>query len=249
MNNIVEIKNLKKQYKHSDKVAVDDISFTVKPGEIIGFIGPNGAGKSTTIKCMIGVLDFNKGEINILNKPLKDNPLEAKMNIGYVPDVSIAYDLLSGRELIDFVAGIYKVENNIKNERLNRYLKLFGLESAIEQQIKTYSHGMKQKISIIASLIHNPKLWVLDEPMTGLDPQSSYNLKMLMKEHCKEGGAVFFSSHVLEVVEKLCDKIIIINKGKLILECTLAELKEKQENMSLETFFLNLIGDNTHLNN
>ncbi|MEG2274040.1 MAG: ABC transporter ATP-binding protein [Clostridia bacterium] len=237
---MLKINNLTKTYGGNGKPSVDNLTLEVKDGEIFGFIGPNGAGKSTTIKCITGIVSFEGGSIQIDGIDLKNSPIEAKRQIGYVSDDHILYEGLTGVEFVNFICDIFNVSAADRKLRLKKYLELFALEDAIGKQIKGYSHGMKQKLNIIGALIHNPKLWILDEPMTGLDPKSSYNLKQLMKEHAAAGNSVFFSSHVLEVVEKVCDRIGIIDDGKLITACTLAELKESGLNNSLEELFLKL---------
>lgn len=237
---ILKITNLTKSYSKGAVKAVDDITLEIKSGEIFGFLGPNGAGKSTAIKCVMGILPFEAGHINICGYDLKENPIEAKKNIGYVPDSYIIYDKLTGNEYLNFMCDVYDVSNSDREERADKYVKLFNLEDAINSPIKSYSHGMKQKISVIGALIHNPRLWVLDEPLTGLDPKSAYDLKILMREHANEGNTVFFSSHVLDVVEKVCDRVAIIDKGKIIAVCTMKELKEKRSELSLEEFFLSI---------
>ncbi|MEG2541142.1 MAG: ABC transporter ATP-binding protein [Clostridia bacterium] len=237
---MLKINNLTKTYGGNGKPSVDNLTLEVKDGEIFGFIGPNGAGKSTTIKCITGIVSFEGGSIQIDGIDLKNSPIEAKRQIGYVSDDHILYEGLTGVEFVNFICDIFNVSAADRELRLKKYLELFALEDAIGKQIKGYSHGMKQKLNIIGALIHNPKLWILDEPMTGLDPKSSYNLKQLMKEHAAAGNSVFFSSHVLEVVEKVCDRIGIIEDGKLITACTLAELKESGLNNSLEELFLKL---------
>ena len=233
------IKNLKKKYSGSEVYAVNDLSLRLKKGEIFGFLGPNGAGKSTTIKSIVGILPYNEGEVEICGINLKDNPLKAKYNIGYVPDNHAVFERLTGREYVNHIANLYNVPIEIAKERSEKYLKIFKLEQAYDRQIKSYSHGMKQKITVIAALVHNPKLWVLDEPLTGLDPQSVYQLKQAMRKHAKEGNTVFFSSHILDVVENLCDRVCIINKGELKGVYDLKELKTKKE--SLEDLFMSVI--------
>ena len=212
---MLEIKNLTKNYGNSPVNAVEDLSISLKEGEIYGFLGSNGAGKSTTIKSLVGIYPFQQGDILINGVSIKTNPLKAKNYIGYVSDNHAVFERLTGKEYINHMANLFKVDIKDAEERCNRLLKIFKLEEAFERPIKSYSHGMKQKISVIAALIHNPKLWVLDEPLTGLDPQSSYQLKQVMKQHAKEGNTVFFSSHILDVVENLCDRCCIIEKGKL----------------------------------
>lgn len=237
---MLKIEHLTKKYAKNDFKAVDDLTFEVKNGEIFGFLGPNGAGKSTTIKCLTGILPYSDGSINIDGISLEKNPIAAKMNIGYVPDTHNFYERLTGAEYLNFIADIYGVALDERKERSDKYVTLFKLNDSINNSIKTYSHGMKQKISIIGALIHNPKLWVLDEPLTGLDPQSAFDLKNLMREHCGEGNSVFFSSHVLDVVEKICDRVGIINNGRLITVCDMNELKEKRKDITLEELFLSL---------
>lgn len=240
---MLTIDNLTKKYLKSDVKAVDGLSLEIENGEIFGFLGPNGAGKSTTIKCLTGILPFSEGDIKLDGISLLKNPIEVKMNIGYVPDTHDFYERLTGAEYINFMANVYGVNENDRKNRFDKYVSMFRLNDAINDYIKSYSHGMRQKISIIGALIHNPKLWVLDEPLTGLDPQSAFDLKELMKQHCAEGNSVFFSSHVLEVVEKICDRVAIINKGKLVTVCNINELKEKRKDLSLEELFLSLTGE------
>lgn len=237
---MIEITNLTKEYKSSQTKAVDDITLHVNGGEIYGFLGPNGAGKSTTIKCLTGILSFVEGHIKICGIDIKEEPVKAKMNIGYVPDEHIIYEGLTGFEYISFIADVFNIPNEIRKERIEKYAKLFNMSDSLGKKISSYSHGMKQKVSLISALVHEPKVWILDEPMTGLDPQSSYNLKILMAEHAKQGNVVFFSSHVLEVVQKVCTKVAIIDKGKLITVCDMKELKEKREDLNLEELFINL---------
>ena len=238
---MLEIKNLTKKYGESTVKAVDDFSITLKPGEIFGFLGPNGAGKSTTIKSLVGIYPFQDGDILIDGVSIKTNPLEAKMKIGYVSDNHAVFERLTGCEYINHIANLYKVNKEDAEARTKRLLEIFKLEEAFHRPIKSYSHGMKQKISVIAALVHNPKLWVLDEPLNGLDPQSSYQLKKVMKQHAEEGNTVFFSSHILDVVENLCDRCCIIKKGKLQGVYDLTELRA--EGRSLEEIFVNVIGE------
>ncbi len=240
---MLEISNLVKKYKNSDRLAVNDVSLTVGDGEVFGFLGPNGAGKSTTIKCACGILPFDSGSIRICGHSIKDEPIAAKKNMGYVSDNHALYDRLTAREYLNFICDVYGVGLNDRKTRADKYLSLFGLTDSYDTPIRSYSHGMKQKICVIGALIHNPRLWVLDEPMTGLDPKSAFELKELMKEHCKEGNSVFFSSHVLEVVEKVCDKVAIIDDGKLVTSFDIADLKTMKDNKSLEDVFLSLTED------
>lgn len=230
------IKNLKKKYPNSDKYSVDDLSLEVRDGEIFGFLGKNGAGKSTTIKCLAGILPYDEGEINICGYDLKKEPIKAKLNMGYVPDNHSVLDKLTGREYVNYVADIYKVEQSERETMLEYFLDVFSMGFAIDKQIKSYSHGMKQKICLIAALIHQPKLWVLDEPMLGLDPQSMAEIVLQMQQHCAKGNTVFFSSHNLDLVKKLCHRVAIINDGKLIEVMDLANNKENQDRLD-ETFY------------
>ena len=239
---IMQISHLTKQYKNSSKLAVDDISFEVKEGEVFGFLGPNGAGKSTTIKCITGILPITEGSVSICGHSIVDDPIQAKLNIGFVPDNHQMYEQLTAREYINFMADIYHVGKEDRKIRADKMLELFDLARVVDDQISTFSHGMKQKICVIGALVHNPKLWILDEPLTGLDPKSSFELKQLMKDHCKEGNSVFFSSHMLEVVEKVCDRISIINNGKLVMTGDLDEIKSKSSDSSLEEIFLSITG-------
>jgi len=237
---MIEITNVTKTYGKNPAPAVDGLSLTLNKGEIFGFLGPNGAGKTTTIKMLMGVLPFSDGSITIDGLDVKKDALAAKKIMGYVPDDNVIYDTLTGNEYINFMADIFGVSVAERKERAEKLLEKFSLKDAAGKQIKSYSHGMKQKIAIIGALVHNPKLWVLDEPMTGLDPQSVFELKNLMREHCDAGNAVFFSTHILDVAERLCDRIGIINKGKLVFTGTLEESKTLNKDMSLEQFFISL---------
>lgn len=236
---MLEITNLSKQYKNNTEFSIRDVNIKVEGGEIFGFLGPNGAGKSTTIKCVTGILPYSEGSIKVCGYDLQENAIKAKMEIGYVPDNHILYETLTAREYVKFISDIYKVGLNDRKVRSEKLLEIFDLTNDYDKQISTYSHGMKQKICVIGALVHNPKLWILDEPMTGLDPKSSHTLKTLMKEHCSEGNSVFFSSHMLEVVEKVCDRIAIINKGVLLEVGSLEDIKSNH-NSSLEDFFLSV---------
>ncbi len=236
---MLEISHLTKRYKNSKFYSVKDLSITLKDGEIFGFLGKNGAGKSTTIKCITGILPYDEGTIKICGFDIAKNPIEAKLNIGYVPDNHAVYENLTGKEYVNYMGNIYRVPKEVIKERMEKFAKLFSMEHAIDNQIRSYSHGMKQKICIIAALIHNPKFWVLDEPLMGLDPQSTYEIKQYMKEHKKLGNTVFFSSHNIDMVEKLCDRVAIINRGQLM---EIIDVKKflKESPVPLEDYFLNM---------
>ncbi len=236
---MLKIENLSKKYPRTDKYSVKNLSFEVRDGEIFGFLGKNGAGKSTTIKCLTGILPFDEGTITINGYDVEKQSLKAKLSMGYVPDNHSVIDKLTGREYVNYVADVYKVGKE-RDDLLNHYLKLFNLGFAVDRQIKSYSHGMKQKICIIAALIHQPKLWVLDEPMMGLDPQSMAEIVLQMQAHCAKGNTVFFSSHNLDLVKKLCHRVAIINDGQLI---EVMELKDNQANQDrLEQTFYEATG-------
>ena len=241
---MIEIKNVSKSYKKDRKV-IDDISLKIKDGEIFGFIGPNGAGKTTTIKMITGILDIDEGDIYIEGISIKENPIEAKKLFGFVPDNPDMFLKLTGIEYLNFIADMYEVSTENRIERINNLAKDFEMDKVLNNKIQSYSHGMRQKIIIIGELIHEPKNWILDEPLTGLDPRSSYDLKKLMREHSNSGKTVFFSTHVLEVAEKLCDRVGIIVKGKIIFVGTLEELRaELKQNASLEELFMEIIKEN-----
>ena len=237
---MIKINSLSKMYKNADRFAVKNLSLIVNDGEVVGFIGANGAGKSTTIKCITGILPYNDGSIEIAGYDMAKDSISAKKNIGYVSDNHSVYDKLTGREYVNFLANIYGVSKQDRDQRLNDLSIRFDLQDKLDSPIKSYSHGMKQKICVIGALIHEPKVWILDEPLTGLDPKSAKELKGLMREHCEKGNVVFFSSHVLEVVEKLCDRIAIIKDGEIIASFTMEELEQKQQGKSLEDIFLEL---------
>lgn len=236
---MLKIQHLTKTYG-GNKKAVDDLSLTIAPGEIYGFIGHNGAGKTTTIKSCCGILQFDSGEIFVDGVSVRENPLECKRRIAYIPDNPDLYDFMSGVKYLNFVADIYGVPQHERQDRIAQYAGLFGLTEDLAQPVSAYSHGMKQKLAIISALIHQPRLMLLDEPFVGLDPKASHILKGLMRELCDHGGAIFFSTHVLEVAEKLCDKIAIIKGGRLIASGTTAEVKGDE---SLEQVFLELVED------
>jgi ABC-2 type transport system ATP-binding protein len=233
---MVKISHFSKTYAGSDKKSVDDLSLEIHDGEVFGFIGHNGAGKSTTIKSLVGIQSITEGSIEVEGFDIARQPLEAKLRMGYVSDNHALYEKLTGREYINYVADLYMVSEEDKKARIEKYVKMFKLEHAIDREIKSYSHGMKQKCMVISALIHNPKVWVLDEPLTGLDPTSSWQIKECMRQHADEGNIVFFSSHVIEVVEKICDRIAIISGGKLRRISTIEELKK--EGVSLEQLYL-----------
>lgn len=238
---MLKIENFTKVYANSNVKAVDNLNLKLKKGEVFGFLGANGSGKSTTIKCLTGILPISEGKISICGYDIEKEPINAKQFIGYVSDNHAVFERLTGREYVNHIANLYNVDVKLRDERINKYLKLFQLEHAFDSQIKSYSHGMKQKITVIAALVHSPKLWVLDEPLTGLDPQSAYQLKLAMKKHAQEGNTVFFSSHILDVVEKICDRVAIIKKGVLQGVFDLHELRAKGE--SLEELFMNIFYD------
>lgn len=239
---MLEISNLSKKYKNSKFYSVRNLSFTLKEGEIFGFLGKNGAGKSTTIKCITGILPFEEGKIKVCGYDISKNPIEAKLNIGYVPDNHAVYENLTGREYVNYMGNIYRVSKEDIEERTEKFARLFSMEHAMDNQIRSYSHGMHQKICIIAALIHNPKFWVLDEPLMGLDPQSTFEIREYMKEHKKLGNTVFFSSHNIDMVEKLCDRVAIMNKGQLM---EIIDVKKflKESEVPLEEYFLNMTKD------
>jgi len=235
---MLRLENLSKTYSKGKVKAVDGLVLDVKPGEIFGFLGPNGAGKSTTIKMITGILQPDEGNIVLNGVSLQKEPYVFKHNIGYVPDNHATYDKLTGSEYLNFMGSMYDVGAETLKQRAQTLAEKFGLSNALNDQIKSYSHGMKQKLVVIGSLLHEPELWILDEPLTGLDPQSAYELKSYMREHADKGHTVFFSSHVIDVVEKVCDRVGIIKNGKLIAVGTIDQLKK--QNSSLEEFFLSV---------
>lgn len=238
---MIEIKNVSKIYKKGHKV-IDNLNLKINDGEIFGFLGPNGAGKTTTIKMITGILDITEGDILIDNKSIIKEPLEAKKLIGLVPDNPDSFLRLKGIEYLNFIADVYDISKEDRIKKIDELSKLFEIENVLNSKIKGYSHGMRQKLIVIGSLLHNPKNWILDEPMTGLDPKSSFELKNLMKEYAKENKTVFFSTHILDVAEKLCDRVGIINEGKLLFVGTYEEMKkELKENKSLEELFMEII--------
>ena len=236
---MLEIKGLSKTYKGSKVKAIEDINLTIEEGDIYGFIGPNGSGKSTTIKCIVGILQSYDGSIIFNGRDILKNPIECKREMAYIPDNPDLYENLSGIEYINFVCNVYGVNTN-RVELINKYATMFGIENDLGNPIKTYSHGMKQKTALIAALVHKPKLLILDEPFVGLDPKAAFDLKECMRELCSEGSMIFFSSHVLEVVEKFCNKIAIIKNGKIVTSGITEEIKGDS---SLEERFLELFDE------
>ena len=238
---MLKISQVSKAYQKGKVKAVDDLTLHVKPGEIFGFLGPNGAGKTTTIKMVVGLLRPDTGTITVQGHDCVKNSLVAKSNIGYVPDNPDLYDKLTGIEYVNFIADVYKIDSATRQKRLGRLLEMFELRSAIGDLVGSFSHGMKQKLALTAALIHEPQLLILDEPMVGLDPRSAHLFKELMNEHCKQGKTVFFSTHILDVAERLCHRVGIINKGTLIASGTMEELRSASTQTStLESIFLGL---------
>lgn len=235
---MLRIENLTKTY--GEKRAVDNLSLHIAPGEIYGFIGHNGAGKTTTLKAVVGILQFDKGEVFIKGESIRNNPLACKQKIAYIPDNPDLYEFMTGIKFLNFIADIFGVPEEKRQERIRKYADLFEMTENLAQPIASYSHGMKQKLAIISAWIHEPKLIIMDEPFVGLDPKAAHILKQMMREICDEGGAIFFSTHVLEVAEKLCDKVAIIRKGQLIQSGTMQEVKGDD---SLEEVFLELEGE------
>ncbi|MGN0391130.1 MAG: ABC transporter ATP-binding protein [Wujia sp.] len=236
---MLEIKHFTKIYGGGKKAA-DDISLTVEPGDIFGFIGHNGAGKSTTIRAAVGVLDFTEGDILIDGHSVKKEPTECKKITAYIPDNPDIYDNLTGMQYLNFIADVFDIGVQEREEKIEKYAAMFEITEALTEPISSFSHGMKQKVAIISALIHEPKLLVLDEPFVGLDPKATFTLKEIMREMCKNGSAVFFSTHVLDVAEKLCNKVAIIKQGKIVALGTMEELVDKQ---SLEEVFLEVIDE------
>ena len=240
---MIDLQQVTKTYSKSDKKAVDNLTLNVKGRELFGFIGPNGAGKTTTIKMMTGVLTPDEGTITMAGHRMDTERLEAQRMIGFVPDGNDLYDRLTGMEYLNFMADIYQVDQAKRKAHIEKYLDLFSLSDAINNQVRTYSKGMKQKLVVIGALIHNPPVWILDEPLGGLDPRAAHLLKEEMIRHCNEGNTVFFSTHVLEVAEKLCTRIGVIAHGGLKAVGTLEELRSGEVGASLEELFLELTDD------
>jgi ABC-2 type transport system ATP-binding protein len=237
---MLKLENVAKSYAGGKVKAVDNITLEVRNGEIFGFIGPNGAGKTTTIKMICGILSPDSGRIEINGYDIAKDPIPAKRSIGYVPDNHEIYERLSGLEYLNFIGDVYGVPSSERRNRVKKYLEMFEIADAAGEKIKTYSHGMKQKLMVTAALLHNPPLCILDEPLTGLDPRSSMLLKEEMHKHCNEGNTVFFSTHILEVAERLCDRIGIIQHGKLIAVGALDELRGEKSTETLEKIFFEL---------
>ncbi len=237
MNPMLKIEHYSKSF--NGKKAVNDLSLEINTGEIYGFIGHNGAGKTTTLKAAAGILKFDKGEIYIDGISIRQNPLECKQRIAYIPDNPNIYDYMTGIQYLNFIADVFSISSADRLDRINYYSAMFGIIADLAQPISSYSHGMKQKLVIISAWMHQPRLILMDEPFVGLDPKASHQLKVMMREFCSEGGAIFFSTHVLEVAEKLCSKIAIIKNGELVKSGTMEEVKG---DTSLENVFLDLEG-------
>lgn len=232
---MLKIEHLTKTY--GEKKAVDDLSLHIRPGEIYGFIGHNGAGKTTTLKSVVGILSFDSGDIFIDGVSVKENPIACKEKIAYIPDNPDLYDFMTGTQYLNFVSDIFRVDTEKRTSLIKKYAEMFEMTDDLSSSISSYSHGMKQKLAVMSALVHSPRLVIMDEPFVGLDPKASHLLKETMHEICQGGGAIFFSTHVLEVAEKLCDKVAIIKSGKLISSGTMEEVKG---NESLESVFLEM---------
>lgn len=235
---MIEIKNLIKSYVKGKK-AVDDISFDVLDGEIFAFIGHNGAGKTTTIKSIVGILDFDCGNILINGKSIKDDAINAKKEIAYVPDNPDLYENMKAIEYINFICDMYEISKEERSKNIQKYSKMFEIDDKLDDEISSFSHGMKQKIALIAALSHNPSVLIMDEPFVGLDPKAVFDMKEIMKKMCKEKKTIFFSTHILEVAEKLCDRVAIIKNGKIV---KIGKMKDIMGDESLEQVFLELEG-------
>ena len=237
---MIDIKNVSKSYDGKVK-AIDNVSFKIKNGEIFGFIGHNGAGKTTMIKSLVGILDFDEGDIIINNKSIKNYPILCKMDMAYVPDNPDLYENMKAIDFINFICDMYGVPSDIRKENILKYSRMFEIENKLNDDISSFSHGMKQKIALIAALSHNPKILIMDEPFVGLDPKAVYDMKELMHKMAKEGKSVFFSTHILDVAEKLCDRVAIIKAGKIV---KIGKMKDIKGDESLEQVFLEL-GENS----
>jgi len=238
---VIKVENISKTY--GDKRAVDGLSFTVNDGEIVGFIGPNGAGKTTTIKMLTGIIEPEGGTIEINGNPMNINAIETKKIIGYISDSPDMFLRLTGLEFINFMADMYDVSEEDRRERIAHFSEVFGMQDSLGDRLSSFSHGMRQKTMLIAALVHDPKVWILDEPMVGLDPAAAYSLKQIMREHADKGNAVLYSTHVLEVAEKLCDKALIITHGRQHFFGTMEELKGRSGDSDLEQVFLEIMKD------
>lgn len=237
---MIKIENVSKSYDKKSKI-IKGINLEIKDGEIFGFLGPNGAGKTTTIKMITGILNIDDGDILINNYSIKNNPIQAKKEFGYVPDNPDMFLKLKGIEYLNFIGDIYEVEEKTRKNKIEELTKLFEINDVLNNKIESYSHGMRQKIIIIGSLLHNPNNWIIDEPMTGLDPRATFELKKLMRKNADENRTVFFSTHILDVAEKVCDRIGIINKGEILFVGTIKEMqRELKENKSLEELFMEI---------
>ena len=239
---MIHFSNVTKVYNNEVK-ALDNVSFSVHKGEIVGFIGPNGSGKTTSMKMMTGVLPVEEGSIEVAGYDISKQSLQAKQHIGYIADNPDQFVRLTGREYLDFIADIYGVSAKEQEERMESFAKRFGMVDALDKQMVGYSHGMRQKMMVIGALLHEPDVWILDEPLTGLDPQSAFILKQMMREHADKGKAVIFSTHVLEVAERLCDRVLIIRYGHLLYDGTLEELQKMHKETTLEEIFLEMMKD------
>ena len=240
---MIELQQVTKTYAKNQKKAVDNLTLKVEGGELFGFIGPNGAGKTTTIKLMTGILAPDQGTVTMAGHNIAEDRIAAQRLIGYVPDGNDLYDRLTGMEYLNFMADVYQVDAARRKAHIEKYLELFELKDAVNSQVRSYSKGMKQKLVVIGALIHNPPVWILDEPLGGLDPRAAHLLKEEMLRHCREGNTVFFSTHVLEVAEKLCTRIGVIDHGSLRALGTLEELRSGEKGASLEDLFLELTDD------
>jgi len=241
---ILSLSGVSKTYRGNSRPAVDSLNLAVPPGEIFGFLGPNGAGKTTTIKLIVGLLHADSGRITVSGADVATDPLAVKKRIGFVPDNPDLYERLTGLEYLNLLGDVFEVPGAVRKEKIRSLLKVFELEAAVADVIQSYSHGMRQKLALIGALFHDPALFILDEPMVGLDPRSAHLFKQIMREHCDHGNAVFFSTHILDVAERLCDRVGIIDQGKLIACGTMAELRALRESagQSLEAIFLELTG-------
>ena len=233
---MIEIKNVTKIY-NGEKKAINDVSFKVNSGEIFGFIGHNGAGKTTMIKMIVGILNIDEGDVFINDKSIKSNPIECKMDMAYVPDNPDIYENMKAIDFINFICDMYEIDTNTRKENIKKYSKMFEIENKLGDDISSFSHGMKQKVALIAALAHNPKVLIMDEPFVGLDPKAVYDMKELMKQMAKDGKTVFFSTHILDVAEKLCDRVAIIKNGNIV---KIGKMKDIKGDESLEQVFLEL---------